>query len=76
MKKQQDKNVEKKQKFHSSQMLLFGDVLILNINKWGSGGVGVQINSGGFEKIEKLTSRDDIYLAQESKLYILNCTSL
>ena len=38
MKKQQDKNVEKKQKFHSSQMLLFGDVLILNINKWGSGG--------------------------------------
>ena len=78
MKKQQDKNVEKKQKFHSSQMLLFGDVLILNINKWGSGGgrIGVQINSGGFEKIEKLTSRDDIYLAQESKLYILNCTSL
>ena len=40
MKKQQDKNVEKKQKFHSSQMLLFGDVLILNINKWGSGGEG------------------------------------
>ena len=40
------------------------------------GGIGVQINSGGFEKIEKLTSRDDIYLAQESKLYILNCTSL
>ena len=77
MKKQQDKNVEKKQKSHSSQMLLFGDVLILNINKWGSGGgeglgggIGVQVNSGGFEKIEKLTSRDDIYLAQESKLYI------
>ena len=42
----------------------------------GGGGLGVQVKARGFEKIEKLTSRDDIYLAQESKLYILNCTSL
>ena len=51
MKKQQDKNVEKKQKFHSSQMLLFGDVLILNINKWGSGGEGIGGGDRGPNKL-------------------------